>query len=103
MSPKKTTEEYGDTFVRLDIPLEKQTDIETFKQYLAEELGITNLDFQESLWAETDTTFRMAEHGIRGITITYPWGREVRYAVQGMPGLWGYESVREIMESEEWE
>lgn len=103
MSPKKTSEEYGDTLVRLDIPIEEQVSKETFIKYLAEELGITNADFQDSLWEETDTLSRMAEYGIHGLPITYPWGVEVRYGVQGMPGLWSLESVREIMEGEEWE
>ena len=103
MSPKKTSEEYGDTLVRLDVPIEEQISKETFIKYLAEELGITNADFQDSLWEETDTLSRMAEYGIHGVTITYPWGVEVRYGVQGMPGLWSLESVREIMEGEEWE
>jgi hypothetical protein len=103
MSPKKTSEEYGDTLVRLDIPIEEQIDKDRFTKYLAEELGITNLDFQESLWSEVDTSFLMSEHGIKGVTITYPWGVEVRYGIQGLPGLWGLERVREIMEEEEWE
>jgi hypothetical protein len=103
MSPKKTSEEYGDTLVRLDIPIEEQIDKTRFIKYLAEELGITSLDFQESLWSEVDTSFLMSEHGIKGVTIHYPWGVEVRYGIQGLPGLWGLARVREIMEEEEWE
>jgi len=45
----------------------------------------------------------MSEHGIHGVTIHYPWGVEVRYGIQGLPGLWGLDKVREIMEEEEWE
>jgi len=102
MSPKKTSEEYGDTLVRLDIPVEDQADKERFITYLSEELGITNPDFQEALWGQTDRNARMAEYGIRGISITYPWGVEVRYGVQGMPGLWSLESIQEIGEEEGW-
>jgi hypothetical protein len=101
MSPKKTAEEYGETLVRLDIPVQNTVDIETFKKYLAEELGITNLDFQEALWGEVDTKDKYTEMGIHGVTITYPWGKEVRYGVQGMPGLWGWDTVQIIMEAEE--
>lgn len=102
MSPKKTDEEYGETLVRLDIPIESQTDIDTFKKYLADELGITNPDFAESLWAEVPGSKSMGEVGIHGVTITYPWGREVRYGVQGLPGLWGWEAVQEIRAEEGW-
>jgi hypothetical protein len=102
MSPKKTSEEYGDTLVRLDIPVEDQVDKERFIIYLSEELGITNPDFQESLWAETDRVSRMAYYGIKGTPVKYPWGVEVRYGVQGMPGLWSLKSVQEIGEEEGW-
>jgi len=101
MSPKHTAEEYGETLVRLDIPIENTVDIKTFKTYLAEELGITNLDFQEALWSEVEFKDKYTEAGIHGVTITYPWGKEVRYGVQGLPGLWGWESVQIILEAEE--
>lgn len=102
MCPKKTSEEYEDTLVRLDIPVEAQVDRDTFIKYLAEELGITNMDFIEPLWESSDTVSSWAEHGIRGVTITYRGGREVRYGVQGMPGLWGWASVKAIEAGEEW-
>ena len=101
MSPKKTDEEYGETLVRLDIDIENFADIATFKKYLSDELGITNPDFQEALWAETPRYLDYEKYDIHGVTITYPWGREVRYGVQGLPGLWGWESIIEIMASEE--
>jgi len=102
MCPKKTSEEYEDTLARLDIPVDAQIDKDTFLKYLADELGIKNMDFADSLWEASDTVSDWAEHGIRGVTITYPWGREVRYGVQGMPGLWSWESVKAIEAGEEW-
>lgn len=102
MCPKKTSEEYEDTLARLDIPVEAQIDRDTFLKYLAEELGITNTDFTDSLWEASGTATSWAEHGIRGVPITYRWGIEVRYGVQGMPGLWSWKSVQEIREGEGW-
>lgn len=102
MSPRHTDEEYEDTLARLDIPVEAQLDRDTFLKYLAEELGIKNMDFADSLWEASGTSTSWAEHGIRGVPITYPWGREVRYGVQGMPGLWSWASVKEIEASEGW-
>jgi len=94
-------EEYEEWLGRLDIPIERTTDIETFRTYLREELGIT-LDQQvEALWSGVETQTDLAEHGIRGVTIEYPWGAERRYGVQGLPGLWGWESVKRILEEEE--
>jgi len=102
MSPKHTEESYEDTLVRLDIPIDAQSDKRTFLKYLEEELGITNPDFAEVMWGSVEPVTSLAEHGIHGVTITYTWGREVRYGVQGMPGLWSWESVQAIRAGEEW-
>lgn len=102
MSPKHTDEEYEDTLARLDIGIENQVDKDTFLKYLKDELGITNPAFADSLWTASGTVADWAEHGIHGVTITYPWGREVRYGVQGMSGLWGWASIQVIRAGEEW-
>lgn len=95
-------EEYEAWLGRLDIPIEQEEDIETLRGYLSEEFGIT-LDAQvEALWSAVETKWDLGEAGIRGITITYPWGRERRYGVQGLPGLWGWDRIREIMTQEGW-
>ena len=104
MCPKKTSEEYEDTLVRLDIPVEAQIDKDTFLKYLAEELGIKNTDFTDSLWEASGPVSSWAEHGIRGVTINYVTRgfKEVRYGIQGMPGLWSWSSVQGIREEEGW-
>ena len=104
MCPKKTAEEYEDTLARLDIPVEAQIDRDTFLKYLAEELGITNTDFTDSLWEASGTATSWAEHGIRGVQINYVTKgyKEVRYGIQGMSGLWSWTSVQEIRAGEGW-
>jgi hypothetical protein len=87
----------------MEIPIEQQTDIETMKEYLRDEFGITGIDQVEALWSATGMKANLAEHGIRGIAIVYPWGTETRYGIQGMPGLWGWAAVQQIMTGEEWE
>lgn len=102
MSPKSSEEKYQEWLERLEIPVEETTSIERLKEHLRDEFGITG-DLQvEALWSATGMSADLAEHGIRAILITYPWGRELRYGVQGMPGLWGWASIQEIMEEEEW-
>jgi len=102
MSPKSPDERYQEWLDRLEIPVENTTDIETLKSYLKDEFGITGDAQVEALWGATGVTADYAEHGIRAVTVTYPWGKELRYGVQGMSGLWGWESVQEIREGEGW-
>lgn len=97
-----TDEEIEEWLGRLDIPIEAERDIETFRKHLADELGITGDAQVEALWRVVPTTAEYAEHGIRQVRIDYPWGVEVRYGVQGLPGLWGWERVQEIRAAEEW-
>jgi len=102
MSPKSSDEKYQEWLDRLEIPVENQVDIETLKDYLKDEFGITG-DLQvEALWSATEVSADMMEHGIHAVTITYPWGKELRYGVQGMSGLWGFARVQEIRAGEEW-
>lgn len=93
-------ERYQEWLERMEIPIENTTNIEIFKDYLRDEFGITDDPRITALWEAVDKTELLSEHGITPIMITYPWGRELRYGVQGMPGLWGWESVQEIMAEE---
>jgi len=99
---RKTSESYEDTLSRLDIPLEETEEAERFSMYLLEELGITNVAFIESLWTAQQQKTSIEEHGIRGVPVTYPWGVQVRYAIQGLGFLWGWATVQKIREAEEW-
>jgi len=94
-------EEYEEWLGRLDIPIEAQADKETLRTYLRDELGITYDAQVDALWEATGIHADLEAMGIRGVTIEYPWGTERRYGIQGLPGLWGWETVREIMEAEE--
>jgi len=86
----------------MDIPIEETTEITRFQDYLREQFGITEPTRVEALWGATETESTLAEAGIRAVRIEYPWGWQVRFGVQGMPGLWGWESIRTIMIEEEW-
>jgi len=99
---KPAEQDYEEWLGRLDIPLEEETDIETFKRYLADEIGIIGDAQIEALWSAVGRETSYAEHGIRAIRIEYPWGVEVRYGVQGLPGLWGWESIQTMREEEAW-
>jgi hypothetical protein len=94
-------EEYEEWLGRMDIPIERQTDIETFRNYLKEELGITGDAQVEALWSGVETQTDLADLGIHGVNIEYPWGTERRYGIQGMPGLWGWAAVQQVREAEE--
>lgn len=93
-------EEYEEWLGRLDIPIENQTDKETLREYLKEELGITGDAQVDALWDAVGEHKSLEDLGIRSIRIEYPWGIEVRYGIQGLPGLWGWETVRQIREAE---
>jgi len=98
---KSKEEEYEEWLGRLDIPIEAQADKETLRQYLRDELGITYDAQVDALWDATGKHIDLEEMGIRAVRIEYPWGVEIRYGIQGLPGLWGYDAVKQIMEEEE--
>jgi len=102
MSPKGTDERYQEWLERMEVPIVAQTSIEAFQDYLRNEFGITGDAQISALWSTIGTKDTYMEHGIHAVIIDYPWGREVRYGIQGMPGLWGWESLQEIIENEEW-
>lgn len=100
MSPRSPEERYQEWLDRMEIPLEQQTDIETMRQYLKDEFGIEKETQVQALWSAVEEADELAKHGIHAVTITYPWGRELRFGIQGLPGLWGWKSVQEIIEEE---
>ena len=91
-----------DWLERLDIPVEEMKTVEGLKKYLEREFPGYK-DTQINALVETaGIEVSYSDHGITGLTITYPWGVEHRYGIQGLPGLWGWESVQTIREGEEW-
>lgn len=100
MSLKTPEERYQEWLERLEIPIEETAEYEKFQDYLRRELELSDTQI-EALWGATETRYDvLAGHGIRPVTIVYPWGREVRYGIQGLPGLWGFERMREILGEE---
>lgn len=100
MCPETPEEDLIAWLERCEIPIEDQTNIDSFRTYLKDELGITKDTQVEALWSAAKGEDTLAEHGIHAVKITYPWGVEIRYGVQGMAGLWGWAAVSEIMEEE---
>ena len=96
-------EAYEEWLGRLDIPVEQLEDIEELRTMLRQILGFDPNELQlEALWGARTTQWDLGEAGIRGVTVEYPWGKERRYGIQGLPGLWGWDRVREIMTAEGW-
>ena len=103
-------ERYEDFLNRLDLPIEAWEDKERLREELREQLKYEPSDAQvESLWETMETLKRerwdepwLREHGVRTVVVHYPWGSEVRYGIQGIPGLWGRWAVERIREEEGW-
>lgn len=97
-----TQEEYEEWLGRLEEeePLPDQFDL--FQSTLRGELyGYSDAQI-EKLWELKGVEETYAEHGIRGVNVTYPWGTERRYGIQGMSGLFGWQSVQNIRSGEGW-
>lgn len=85
-------EEYADWLARLNIPLTDRATLEDLQTTLEEDFGYNTaqIDALTSAYVE-ETDF---EHlGIHAVTITYAWGKDLRYGILGEPGLWGFESA----------
>ena len=101
--PASPEERYQEWLERMEIPIEDQTDIETFKSYLKDEFAITGEAQIGALWGATAISDTLADMGIHAVIVHYSWGNSLRYGVQGMPGLWGWETIQIIMEAEAYE
>jgi hypothetical protein len=102
------TEEFEEWLRKTEIPTDVITR-EKYLQFLEDELGIhgESLDvaarvYDRDLALQPTGETLLGLHGIRGLTIPYPWGREVRYGIQGLAGLFGWAVVQLIREAEEW-
>jgi len=85
---------------RMEIPIENMFDINSFQSYLIQELGEFTEMQSEALWAAAQDKLLNEVEGITPILVTYPWGRELRYSIQGLPGLWGWESAQAVIAGE---
>ena len=108
-SRQATQEEYEEWLGRLEEEEPLPDDYETFQRMLRGELSMADgskLDYTdaqiEKLWEMKGIEADYTEHGIRGINITYPWGVERRYGIQGIGGLFGWERVQSFRREEGW-
>jgi hypothetical protein len=108
ISTEGTTEEEIEEWLgRLEEEGALPSDYETFQRILKGELQMpdgSTVNYNESqieaLWDAKGVDLTLADIYIHGLNIKYPWGTERRYGIQGMPGLWGWNSVMQIMEAE---
>ena len=97
-----TQEEYEEWLGRLEEEESLPDDYELFQKKLAGELyGFNDAQIQK-LWELKGNQNIYAEHGVSMVTIRYPWGSELRYGVQGLSGLWGWERIQELRNEEGW-
>lgn len=95
-------EEIAEWLGRLEEEESLPEEITEFRDMLESDLfGYTDAQI-DALWSAKQSETGYEEHGIRAVIIRYPWGTEIRYGVQGMAGLWGWEAVQEIREEEGW-
>jgi len=89
---------------RLESDYTQARTLEECRNMLKAELGYDRPVLAEAIWSALPTKTTQAEMGIRGVNVKYPWGWEHRYGIQGIPGLWGWAAVSELMEAEagEW-
>ena len=101
---------YADVLARFDLPVEAWEDKERLREELRSQLGYEPTDRQvDSLWETMEIlkTERWDEpwlraHGVRTVGVKKAWGTQPRYAIQGLPGLWGRWAVERIREEEGW-
>jgi len=101
---------YADVLARFDLPIEAWEDKERLREELRSQLGYEPTDRQvESLWETMDVLKRerwdepwLRMHGVRTVGIKKAWGTQPRYAIQGLPGLWGKDFVELLREFEGW-
>jgi len=97
-----TTPDFEEWLDRQEVPIEYTTDVDAYKTYLEEELGIHggSLAVAESQWTGKYDVFE--PYGIRPITRHYTVAglpkEETRYGIMGEPGLWGRLSALRIAE-----
>lgn len=93
-------EDIADFLARLETEERAPDDPERFKIWLKAQLGDYSDAQHDALWEAVHVEIEQLEMGIVPVIVTYPWGEELRFGVQGLPGLWGWEQVQEIMAEE---
>lgn len=100
-------EKYMEWLERLEVPIEETVSIGRFQDYLNSLIsppkGMTEIteNMLDALWSGVEQKYeKLAPEGVRALTIEYPWGSQVRYIIEGHPGLWGYVGMIEVMGEE---
>jgi hypothetical protein len=94
-------EEIADALARMDIDIEDTATQEDFIGALEEALGYTPTEAQVQAFTKTQFELipQLEFQGIRAIQIEYPWGKQIRYAWEEHPGLWGFETISLFLET----
>lgn len=91
-----------DWLERLDVPEADMQTIETLRNYLENTFPDYTAAQIDVLLHVSGIETSLEEHGITWVGVRENWGQQARYGIQGVPGLWGYETVQQIREEEEW-
>lgn len=95
-------ENYIEWLERLEIDVEDTTTIDALKDKLERDLFMPSDEQLDALWSTVGLKFEeMAPKGIHPVLVEFEWGSQVRFGVEGRPGLWGWASVKAFMEEEE--
>ena len=108
--PQTPFEELEIFLSQLDMPPEGWRDKEQLREALREALKYEPSDLQvESLWEVWETQRKtkwddiyLEAHGVKRVPVHYSWGRQTRYAIQGLRGLFGKDFVERLREEEGW-
>jgi len=101
MARREKMERYFEWLERMEVPLEATTDIETFQEWLATQIEVPPEEWRpgalQDVWTAVQAKYEtLAPRGVRPIRVEYPWGWQLRWAIKGYPGLWGYRRMMEI-------
>lgn len=95
-------ERYIEWLERLEIPIDAMADIETFQDYLRDELNFNYLQVSALTDMYAFERDSLLPYGVSAVKIEYPWGEETRFSIKGYRGLFGWERTKEIAEEEGW-
>lgn len=91
-------ERYQEWLERLEIPIEETATVARLTDYLFDTLGYSDLQIDAIVDAVDFRDIELADVGIHPFTIEFPWGKQIRYGIEGLPGAWGFTRMREIYE-----
>jgi hypothetical protein len=97
MVKTKTYAEYLEVLERFDIPVEDRTSRERLQEALQTQLGKFAPRDITPFWETVQWQFEeLAPRGVKPVTVKYPWGETLRFAIKGYRGLFGAERMSEI-------